>query len=231
MGAPNVLTVPVDPILSGELTPWAKSKFARWRLYSRTPTWASDIRWYSARSEKDFRKFESLFQRLEVARHVEPYVDLEREIRLYNGQFVSRRVCTAPNFHVDWDSNNEAFTFLSPLTVNTTGFGMLYKKLDGSIGEYEYKVGEALIFGDDFLHSTKPGASEEPVILLCFSFGTDKMQYWPGIERLATRQCLLACRPDGTIQKMPLEQRIRALLGPVLRNVGLLKGPPMDSHY
>jgi hypothetical protein len=32
-----------------------------------------------------------------------------------------------------------------------------------------------LIFGDGFLHATKPGQSDEPVVLLSFTFGTDKM--------------------------------------------------------
>lgn len=166
-----------------------------------------------------------------MARHVEPYLDLERSVRLYNAQFVIRRVCTAPNFHLDWrDTNNEAFTLMTPLTPNAGGFGMLYRKTDGSIGEYEYKFGEALIFGDDFSHSTKPGIAQDPVALLCFNFGTDKMKQWPKIERTVARQCLLTCRPDGSFQYLPPIDRVRNVVGPLLRKAGLRRRPATSTY-
>lgn len=230
--APNVFTVPVDPQVTAELTRLATSKMSWWRLYSKSPPWPSDIRWYSARWERVFKHFETIFNRLNVARHVEPFLDLRDSVRLYNAQFVVRRVCTEPRFHVDWhDTNNEAFTLMTPLTENCAGFGMLYKKTDGSIGEYDYKVGEAIIFGDDFLHSTKPGAADEPVALLCLNFGTDKMKHWPKIERTVARQCLLTCRPDGSFQRLNAAQRMRNFIGPILRRVGLLPQPPSQSTY
>jgi hypothetical protein len=174
MAAPNVLSVAIDRALLDELRPLASSALARLKLYSKGPPWRSDIRWYSARFERDFERFRRLFERLDVARHVERYLDLREGVRLYNAFLVVRSRCEAPDFHVDWlGTNNEAFTLMTPLSANAAGFGMLYRKLDGSIGDYDYKAGEALIFGDDFVHSTKPGQSDEPVVLLCFHFGTD----------------------------------------------------------
>ena len=151
MAAPNVLRVPIDRGITQQLGPIVRSKAARLMLYSKTPPWRSDIRWYSARSRRDFRRFRSVFDGLDVARHVAPYLDLASEVRLYNGFLVIRSSCTEPNFHVDWtDANNEGFTLMTPLTDNCRGFGMLYRKADGSVGEYDYKVGEALIFGERF---------------------------------------------------------------------------------
>jgi hypothetical protein len=74
---------------------------------------------------------------------------------------------------------------------------MLYKKLNGTIAEYDYTIGEALIFGDHFIHSTKPGASDEPVVLLSFTFGTDKMEHWDKILHTAGYQSNLIRQPDG----------------------------------
>ena len=61
-------------------------------------------------------------------------------------------------------------------------------------------MGEAIIFGDNFSHSTKPGRSTKPVILLSFTFGTDKMEHWEKIFRTAGYQSKLVCRPDGEFQ-------------------------------
>jgi hypothetical protein len=222
LAAPNVLKVPIDLEAIKGLGPLASPDTAGRRFFSRSPQWHSDVRWLSPRSEADFALFRSVFERLDIARHVAPFVDVDREIRLYNSMLIVRSCCSEPDFHTDWrDNDNEGFTMMAPLTGNCSGFGLLYKKTDGSVGEYEYKLGEALIFGDDFVHSTKPGHSEEAVIFLCFNFGTDKMEYWPTIERTAARQALLTCRPDGQFHRIPLWHRARAAVGSRLRKSGL----------
>lgn len=222
LAAPNVLKVPIDLEAVKELGKLANPQTAGRSLFSRSPLWHSDVRWLSPRSEKDFARFRSVFERLGVARHIAPFVDVVHEIRLYNSMLIVRSSCSEPDFHTDWrDNDNEGFTMMAPLTANCSGFGLLYKKVDGSIGEYDYKLGEALIFGDDFVHSTKPGRSDEPVVFLCFNFGTDKMQYWPRIERTAARQALLTCRPDGKFHRIPAWQRARAATGSWMRKIGL----------
>lgn len=235
MGAPNVIRVPIDLGTTAEaewLRRLTSSKAARSGLYSQAPPWRSDIRWYSARNRRDFRRFRSIFHDLGIARHVERYLDLEKEVRLYNSFLVVRTSCDEPDFHVDWaDANNEGFTLMTPLTSNCGGFGMLYKKLDGDIAEYDYKPGEALIFGDDFLHSTKPGSSDEPVVLLCFNFGTDKIEHWPRLERTASRQSILFCRPDGRFERRAIIKRIRNMLGILRRKAGLSRTPASPVGY
>jgi len=199
--APNVLTVPIDDRLIRERMGPLIGRIDPEKYFVKSPGWDSDIRWISARSVDAFNEFQSLFDALGIAAVVEPYLDLEKEVRLYSGFLVERSICEKPNFHLDWvKTNNEAFTLITPVTDNSAGFGMLYDKLDGTIGEYEYKVGEALIMGDLFHHSTKPGRSVEPVVLLSFTFGSDKMVYWEKIARTAARQGSLVRRPDGTFQ-------------------------------
>ena len=147
------------------------------------PPWESDIQWISASSPEAFERFENAFMKLGVAAHVAPYLDLDREVRLYAGFLVTRRSCSKPNFHLDWErTNNEAFTLITPVSAYSTGFStLLHPKLNGEIGEYYYIPGEAIIFGDHFSHSTKPGETDEPVALLSFTFGTDKMVHWDKI--------------------------------------------------
>ena len=232
MSAPNVMTVPIDAGVTAELASFGTSLSAQRRMFSRSPQWRSDIRWLSPKTERDFARFRSIFERLDIARHVKPFVDLDRDVRLYNSFLVIRGKCTEPDFHVDWsDNNNEGFTLMTPLTANADGFGLLYKKLDGSIGEYDYKLGEAIVFGDDFVHSTKPGIAGKPVVFLCFNFGTDKMEYWPRIEPTAGRQAMLTCRPDGRFHRIPLRQRARAAIGSLARKAGLTDRQARSPTY
>ena len=198
LGAANVLKVAVDPHIVREFLPLSGDALEAAGLSTILPPWKSDVRWISANSPASFAIFQSAFDRLGIAAHVEPFVDVEQEVRLYAGFLVVRSNCTEPTFHVDWDkTNNEAFTMITPVTDNAKDFGILYKKLTGTTAEYDYKVGEALIFGDHFIHSTKPGASDEPVVLLSFTFGTDKMEHWDKILHTAGYQSNLIRQPDG----------------------------------
>jgi hypothetical protein len=212
LNAPNVLKVNVDASVVQELLPICGGTLDRGRFSSISPPWQSDMCWISANSARSFAEFQSLFDRLGVAAHVEPYVDFDTGVRLYCGFLVTRSVCEAPDFHVDWeDTNNEAFTLLTPVTGNCEGFGLLYRQINGEIAEYEYRLGEGLIIGDHFVHSTKPGRSDEPVVLLSFTFGSDKMIHWPKIARTAdANQAQLIRRPDGTFRKGSGHRRMGA---------------------
>jgi hypothetical protein len=201
--APNVLTVPIDRAIVGELADVAAAGVPKSDFCTTRPPWQSDVRWISPRSVEGYRTFESVFHRLDVSGHVMDYLDIDREVRLYAGFLVIRSECKQADFHVDWEkTNNEAFTLITPLSDNAAGFGLLYRKLNGEIGEYDYVPGEAIILGDHFAHSTKPGRSDEPVVLLSFTFGTDKMEHWEKIYRTAGYQSQLVCRPDGEFQTL-----------------------------
>ena len=200
--APNVLTVTVDAAIVDEFAGIAADHGDRRRFHVEIPKWNSDIVWVSANDEATFGVFQSAFDRLGVAAHVEPFLDLDRAVRLYCGFLVIRSQCAATNFHCDWDkANNEAFTLVTPIGGDAEDFGMLYRRLDGEIAEYPYRRGEAILFGDHFSHSTKPGASNEPVALLSFTFGTDRMAHWDRISRTAGYQSALFRLPDGRFQR------------------------------
>jgi len=203
LAAPNVLRVTVDHDIVREFLPLARGSTPGAGYATMRPPWESDIRWISASVPETFERFEVAFNKLGIAAHVTPLLDLDREVRLYAGFLVTRRSCSRPNFHVDWEqTNNEAFTLITPVSDNATGFGLLYRKLNGDIGEYDYRPGEAILFGDHFSHSTKPGQSDEPVVLLSFTFGTDRMLHWTKIFRTAGYQSRLVRRPDGEFVRL-----------------------------
>ena len=200
MLAPNVKTIPMDLAIVQE---FADPTRLPGRVIGVSPKgWNSDIEWISADNAEAFLFFENAFRRLGIPEQAAPYLDLEREARLFAGFLVVRSRCTETYFHTDWRKlNNEAFTVLTPIGDNASDFGLLYDKMTGEVGEYSYHQGEAIMFGDNFHHSTKPGMSEEPVALLCFQFGTDKMKHWPAINAQLNVQATLLKRPDGVLTK------------------------------
>ena len=220
-GTSDAWTVGVDPSIVREFADLARRRPSRHFSIVR-PRWNSDIRWIGPRSPEGYRLFESAFHRLEIACHVGPMLDLDHEPRMYAGFLVTRRRCGAPDFHVDWrDTGGQAFTLMTPVSGSPSGFGLLYRDGSGAVREYDYVPGQAIFFTDDFLHSTKPGSSVEPVVLLCFTFGTDRMEYWDRIRATSGSQSALTCRPDGQFEKISRWQSWRRHLGWLAFRAGL----------
>ena len=212
-GTTAAWTLKVDPTIVREFLPFVRRRPSHHFSVVR-PRWNSDIRWIGPRSPDAYRLFESAFERLGIPRCVEPMLDLDHEPRMYAGFLVTRRRCRKPDFHVDWrNTQGQAFTLMTPASGNPSGFGLLYRDDSGSIREYDYAPGEAIFFTDDFMHSTKPGASDEPVVLLCFTFGTDRMTYWDRIRATSGSQSALMCRPDGEFETISRWQSWRRHLG------------------
>ncbi len=140
MLALNVMTVPIEQSIVTEFAALAGGAPDPTSFASVRPPWHSDIEWISARTETAFATFESAFERLDIAKWVEPYVDYDTQIRMFGGFVVLRSQCDEPSFHLDWhDGNNNGFNLLTPITDNGAGFGLIYKKLDGSVGSYDIK--------------------------------------------------------------------------------------------
>lgn len=200
--APNVLTVPVDSAIVDEFGTLADLAGDDDDYAIIKPPWPSDVGWISPRTEATFAPFEQAFERLGIADHVTEYVDVDEQVRMYAGFLVVRSECEATAFHVDWEkTGNQAFTVLTPIGDPVAGFGLNYRRLDGTTGDYDYRRGEAILFGDHFMHSTRPGRSDRPMALLCFTFGTDRMDDWHRIRATAAYQGELVRRPDGQFER------------------------------
>lgn len=193
----NAKTVPVDEAEVVKFLDLAQNP-QRPGFSSVRPNWASDVRWVSASHPETFQLFEQAFERLKIAEKMGEYVRVDRGVRLFCGYLVLRSFCEKPYFHCDWRKlNNQAFTLLTPVTENGSDFGLLYHDAAGKVREYAYKRGEAIVIGDWFSHSTKPGQSSEPVALLCFEFGSDLLEDWDGVFALMRKRAGLLRRPDG----------------------------------
>jgi hypothetical protein len=205
MLAPNVLTCAVDKAIVSEFEELVRVADSDPDYSTYKPSWNSDMRWISANSEQAFGQFRAAFERLGVGHRFREYLDLRTEVRLYAGFLHTRSRCARPDFHLDWLlTNNEAFTLLTPVSGFQAGQSLLYKKLTGETAEYAYRPGEAIVFGDHFVHSTPPGTFDPPFTLLVFNFGTDKMEHWDKIVRTTGTQCGLICRPDGQLVRTEL---------------------------
>ena len=220
-GTASAWTIGVDPAIPREFLPFARRRPSRHFSVVR-PRWNSDIRWIGPRSPEAYRQFESAFERMGIAHYVEPMLDLDHEPRMYAGFLVTRRRCRKPDFHVDWrDTGGQAFTLMTPASEEPLGFGLLYRDSAGAIREYDYEPGKAILFTDNFVHSTKPGSSDQPVVLLCFTFGTDRMTYWDRIRATSGSQSALMSRPDGKFETISRWQTWRRHLGWLAFRAGL----------
>ena len=92
---------------------------------------------------------------------------------------------------------------MTPLKDYTAiDFQLQYLDLDGQMQQYRYRRGEAMCFGSDFMHSTEPGSASAadggPHVYLCFTFGTDRNEYWPHIyETQGSYASRVVRKPDG----------------------------------
>ncbi|NBB23612.1 hypothetical protein GVM20_00550 [Porphyrobacter sp. SLTP] len=214
--APNVLEVEIDPATFSAafgLVPEIQSVEAgsrelalggglRFSVKSMASLWASDILWISQDDMATYNFFNAMFRASGIAEKVAHRVDHDHDLRLYSGFFVTRSKCEKPDFHEDWlEANNDAFTFLMPLTANCGEVGLTYANARGGVAHYAYQMGKGLIFGDHFVHATAAGQTSQRCVLLSFTFGTDRMDNWPRIAETAAAQGRLHCRPDGVVMR------------------------------
>ena len=132
------------------------------RFFANSAGWKSDVGWLSADDQPTHDTFLALFQRMGVAKTFEPIVG--GTVHLYSAFFVVRSACSAPDLHVDYGKKvkTTALTLMTPLYEEYSAvedFQLLYCNHAGSLRRYRYQLGEAIVFGARFFHSTEPGAA------------------------------------------------------------------------
>jgi len=188
--APNVWSVDVPPLLVAEAAATFERcglRAAYKRLDTTNPSgeevicsdgerffathagWKSDVAWLSADDQATHDTFLSLFRRMGVAEKFGPIVgDRDGNVHLYSAFFVVRTHCSAHDIHVDYGPKvkTRALTLMTPLYEEYAAvedFQLLYIDHDKAHRRYRYHLGEAVVFGADFQHSTEPGtAALEP---------------------------------------------------------------------
>ena len=162
------------------------------------PQWGGDMEWISANNMNTYKIFLDAFVSCGFDKILNNIIEYKNRLRLYAGFFL-KRSSSKKNFHCDWTNRlqNNAFTLLTPLYQEEDALHLLYKDNSGDECKYKYKVGKGILFGSDFVHSTEPGTSMNPSILLCFQFGTDIPTYNKAVHSAMGTQTPFMILPDG----------------------------------
>tara|TARA_Y100001968_G_scaffold222292_1_gene205071 strand:- start:895 stop:2589 length:1695 start_codon:yes stop_codon:yes gene_type:complete len=179
---------------------WGTNKdiFPPQEFSSIKPAWGGDMEWISSNNMNTYNLFLKGFETLGLEKILKDIIEYDTKLRLYAGFFLKRST-SKKNFHVDWQGNlkNNAFTLLTPLYQEEDALHLLYKDISGKECKYKYEIGKGILFGSDFNHSTQPGESSSPSILLCFQFGTDLAEYNQGVHNAMGAQTPFMLLPDG----------------------------------
>ena len=158
--------------------------------------------WISANDRETYDVFDAFFRALDIVDDAKLLVDFDETLVMYGAFFVVGNVAPHELFHVDYFPDSHAYTLLTPLDAFLPEHGNLSFKLTPTTPEqhglYNYKMGEAIIFGEQFEHSTQPYAKQSRNrILVSLTFGTDKMQYWETLKKTVGTQSNFVMLPCG----------------------------------
>ena len=166
----------------------------------------SNLAWISVDNLPTYSIFEALFQQCRLHERFGSLIDHDTSLRMYSAFFVVRSHCESPNLHVDYvhSVGVTAMTLITPLddyASRCEGFQLLYLNDARQRRRYTYRKGKAIAFGSSFTHSTEPGRSlDEPCVMLCFTFGTDKQVHWPAIaQTIDGKQSRTYMQPCGAL--------------------------------
>lgn len=160
--------------------------------------------WISPRHAQPFALFEAFADRLQGAGlqpQLRQLLDCRKKVALYGGFFVAGDRLEEAIWHHDYRPGAQGYTLITPLTKLAPDHGGLwYQTPSGQRLRYAYTLGEAIVLGADFLHSTEPyGPSAELRVLLSLTLGSDKMQHWPLLKPNIAEQASFFRLPCGHV--------------------------------
>lgn len=164
------------------------------------------LAWISADTEQSYELFHKLFNAIGIADEVKALVDCDGGLVLYSGFFVVGWHAPSPKWHVDYFPGANAFTLITPLYECKPEHGNLFF-LDktGWPRLHKYRCGDAIFFGEGFVHSTQPyQRSEHERVLVSLTFGTDKMVHWEQLAKTIGSQSRFLRLPSGAwVKQLP----------------------------
>jgi hypothetical protein len=158
--------------------------------------------WLSTNDAATFAVYQRFFDALDINEDIKQLVDHDETIVMYCGFLVVGDRAPEPLWHVDYESGANAYTLITPLFELDADHGnLLYERQDGETGYYEYQAGEAVVFGDNFMHSTEAyEMASQKRVLVSLTFGTDKMKYWNILRNTIGDQSDYMVLPCGHVQ-------------------------------
>jgi len=168
-------------------------------MHVERPPWGkSDIRWISAKDGHTFDFFKRLWKHLGAANHFA----FLGEMVMFAGYFVARRLVRKSHFHTDFTGTGDsAFTLMTPLydMSELSECHLLGQTEGGATKQYRYELGQAIVFGDNFVHATQTGDAPQDLAFLCFTFGRKRMtdHQWENCQEYISTQCPIYQSPSG----------------------------------
>lgn len=155
--------------------------------------------WFSSNTPGTYQIYRRFFDGLGIEDEVRQLVDHAQRIVMYCGFLVIGDHSPGYSWHDDYLPGANAYSLLTPLFELDPGHGdLLYRTHGGKTGTYNYALGEAIMFGDNFSHCTEPYQSTGQLrILVTIQFGTDKMEHWNVLRRTIESQSEFLVLPCG----------------------------------
>ena len=155
--------------------------------------------WISNNNAHTYKLFKSFMDELDIMDDIKELVDFENKIEVYCGFFVVGKKMDRQTWHKDYMDNANAYTLITPLfELEEPHGGLMYKDASSTVNTYQYKMNEAIIFGDGFEHATEPYPESDTLrVMLSFTFGTDKAKYWNILKETIENQSNYMILPCG----------------------------------
>jgi len=155
--------------------------------------------WISNNNTHTYNIFKFFMMDLDITDDLKSLVDFENKIEMYCGFFVVGKNMDRQTWHKDYLDDANAYTLITPLFELEPSYGnLMYKDESLNIKTYQYKINEAIIFGEGFEHATELyPMSDELRVMLSFTFGTDKIEYWNILKETIGEQSNYMTLPCG----------------------------------
>lgn len=155
--------------------------------------------WVSNNNAHTYNIFKSFMDGLDIMDDIKELVDYEDKIVVYCGFFVVGKGMDRETWHKDFSDGANAYTLITPLfELEELHGNLMYKDDSSNIKVHEYKVNEAVVFGDGFEHATQPYPQTDNLrVMLSFTFGTDKVKYWDVLKETIEQQSNYMILPCG----------------------------------
>jgi hypothetical protein len=155
--------------------------------------------WISNNNAQTYNIFKSFMNDLNIMDDIKELVDFEDHIEVYCGFFVVGKKMDRQTWHKDYVDGANAYTLITPLFDLDDAHGnLMYKAEDSTNHTYNYKMNEAIVFGDGFEHATEPYPESNNLrVMLSFTFGTDKAKYWNVLKQTIDSQSNYMILPCG----------------------------------
>jgi len=155
--------------------------------------------WISGNNSHTYHLFKSFMSELDIFDDIKELLDFDDHIVVYCGFFVVGKKMDRQTWHHDYCDGANAYTLITPLFELDESHGdLMYKDASSVVKTYKYKMNEAVIFGDGFEHATQPYPETDKLrVMLSFTFGTDKVEYWDVLKETIGAQSDYMILPCG----------------------------------